>query len=82
MMQVTNNFGIEWTGHHLEGRYNIHVLTFKDTNPMHIDASFNVIGPGLVITNLDKPCDHLETFEKAGWKVFSSMCLCISCFKH
>ena len=54
---------------HLGDKYRVHVLSFKDPNPMHIDATFNVIGPGLVITNPDRPCNQLDMFRKAGWKV-------------
>ena len=68
-MQVTNYFGIEWMKRHLGDKYRIHVLSFKNANPMHIDATFNIIGPGLVIVNPDRPCDQIDTFYKAGWKV-------------
>ena len=54
---------------HLGDRYNIHVISFKDPNPMHIDATFNIIGPGLVIANPDRPCNQLSMFHRAGWKV-------------
>ena len=67
--QVTNNFGIEWMKRHLGERYNFHVLSFDDPYPMHIDATFNVIGPGLVIANPIRPCHQLSMFHKAGWKV-------------
>ena len=36
---------------------------------MHIDATFNIIGPGLVIANPDRPCNQLSMFHRAGWKV-------------
>ena len=39
---------------------------------MHIDGTFNVIGPGLVISNPDRPCNQLKMFEKAGWKVVNA----------
>jgi len=55
---------------HLEPQgYRIHLLSFKDPNPMHIDATFNIIGPGLVLSNPDRPCDQIKMFEKAGWTV-------------
>ena len=53
---------------HLGDKYNIHVLSFNDPNPMHIDATFNIIGPGLVIINPDRHCHQLDFFHKAGWK--------------
>ena len=36
---------------------------------MHIDATFNIIGPGLVIVNPERPCEQREMFEKAGWRL-------------
>ena len=62
-------FGIEWMKRHLGDKYSVHILSFKDPNPMHIDATFNPIGPGLVVTNPDRPCNQIDMFEKAGWKV-------------
>ena len=62
-------FGIEWMKRHLGEKYNIHVLSFDDENPMHIDATFTLIGPGLVITNPERPYHQLSMFQKAGWKV-------------
>ncbi|XP_043529908.1 glycine amidinotransferase, mitochondrial [Chiloscyllium plagiosum] len=54
--QVTNYLGIEWMRRHLAPTYRVHTLSFKDPNPMHIDATFNIIGPGLVLANPDRPC--------------------------
>ena len=65
-MQVTNMMGIEWLQRHLGEKYKVHVLSFQDHNPMHIDASINFIGPGLMIANPERPCHQKEFFEKAG----------------
>ncbi|AWP01343.1 putative glycine amidinotransferase mitochondrial [Scophthalmus maximus] len=67
--QVTNYMGIEWMRRHLGPDYKIHIVSFKDPNPMHIDATFNIIGPGLVLSNPDRPCHQVEMFKKAGWTV-------------
>ncbi|XP_072046636.1 glycine amidinotransferase, mitochondrial-like [Amphiura filiformis] len=67
--QVTNNMGIEWMRRHLGDKYNIHVLSFGDPNAMHIDGTFNIIGPGLVLANPIRPCNQIEMFKKAGWKI-------------
>lgn len=67
--KVTNYLGIEWMRRHLGDKYKIHTLSFKDPNPMHIDGTFNIIGPGLVISNFDRPCNQIDMFHKAGWKV-------------
>ena len=61
--------GIKWLERHLGDEYKMHILSFRDSNPMHIDGTFNVIGPGLVISNPDRPCNQLQMFEKAGWKI-------------
>lgn len=45
---------------HLGPDYKIHILSFKDPNPMHIDATFNIIGPGLVLSNPDRPCHQVK----------------------
>ena len=44
--------------HHLGDKYCIHTISFGDPNAMHIDGTFNIIGPGLVITNPDRPCQQ------------------------
>ena len=49
--------------------YRVHKLSFDDPNPMHIDATFNIIGPGLVLSNPDRPCHQIDMFYKAGWTV-------------
>ncbi|XP_030649995.1 glycine amidinotransferase, mitochondrial [Chanos chanos] len=67
--QVTNFMGIEWMRRHLGPTYKIHIISFKDPNPMHIDATFNIIGPGLVLSNPDRPCHQIEMFKKADWTV-------------
>ena len=69
LTQVTNYMGIEWLRRHLEPDYNVHILSFDDPNPMHIDATLSIIGPGLVLTNPDRPCHQIDMFTKAGWKV-------------
>ena len=51
---------------HLGDEYRVHTLYFGDAKAMHIDGTFNIIGPGLVITNPDRPCQQKAMFEKAG----------------
>jgi len=68
--QVTNYMGIEWMRRHLSAKgIRVHTISFKDPNPMHIDATFNIIGPGLVLSNPDRPCNQIDWFEKSGWTV-------------
>ncbi|XP_077986231.1 glycine amidinotransferase, mitochondrial-like [Glandiceps talaboti] len=67
--QVTNEMGIEWMRRHLGDNYNVHVVSFDDPNPMHIDATFNIIGPGLVLANPSRPCHQIQVFKRAGWTI-------------
>jgi glycine amidinotransferase len=62
LFQVTNYLGIEWMRRHLAPDYRVHIISFKDPNPMHIDATFNIIGPGLVLSNPDRPCHQVGKF--------------------
>ena len=64
--KVTNQMAIDWMQRHLGDEYRIHSLSFGDPNAMHIDGTFNIIGPGLVITNPIRPCHQKDIFEKAG----------------
>ncbi|KXJ25620.1 Glycine amidinotransferase, mitochondrial [Exaiptasia diaphana] len=66
---VTNLMGIEWVKRHLGDKYNIHILSFRDVNPIHIDSTFNIIGPGLALLNPERPCKQIDMFHKAGWKI-------------
>lgn len=68
--QVTNKMGIEWMRRHLAPKgIRVHEISFQDPNPMHIDATFNIIGPGLVLSNPDRKCNHINMFKKGGWKI-------------
>lgn len=68
--QVTNYMGLEWMRRHLAKKgIRLHLLSFKDPNPMHIDATFNIIGEGLVLSNPERKCLQLDQFIKAGWDV-------------
>uniref|UniRef100_A0A2K5W7J8 Glycine amidinotransferase n=1 Tax=Macaca fascicularis TaxID=9541 RepID=A0A2K5W7J8_MACFA len=69
--QVTNYLGIEWMRRHLAPDYRVHIISFKDPNPMHIDATFNIIGPGTVLSNPDRPCHQIDLFKKAGWTIIT-----------
>ncbi|XP_068169745.1 glycine amidinotransferase, mitochondrial-like [Antennarius striatus] len=67
--QVTNYMGIEWMRRHLAPDYKVHTISFKDPNAYHIDATFNIIGPGLALLNPERPCDQIDMFYKAGWTI-------------
>ena len=61
--------GIEWMRRHLGDRYRIHVMSFSNYTPMHIDGTINTIAPGILVVNPDRPVHHdsqLDIFRKAG----------------
>ena len=47
----------------------VHTLTFRDPIPIHIDSTFNIIGPGLVLSNPERSCRQVDAFKRAGWTV-------------
>ncbi|VDQ17736.1 unnamed protein product, partial [Trichobilharzia regenti] len=48
--------GIEWVRRHLAPRgIKVHRLSFEDPRPMHIDATFSLVKPGIAIQNPDRP---------------------------
>lgn len=61
--------GIEWMRRHLGDKYNLHVLSFFDESPMHIDATLVFLRPGLILSNPERPCQQEEFFTKSGWKI-------------
>lgn len=69
IFQVTNYMGIEWMRQHLGDQYNVHILSFDNSNPIHIDATFYPIRPGLLLQNPERPCHQIDMFLKAGWKI-------------
>ena len=67
---MTNELGIQWVKNHLGPEYKVHRLSFGDPNPMHIDATFNLIGPGRALVNPDRPCNQASIFELAALIAF------------
>jgi glycine amidinotransferase len=66
---VTNMMGITWLKQHLGEQYRVHIVKFKDLNPMHIDASLVPLKPGLALINPIRPPEQPEMFKKAGWEL-------------
>lgn len=66
LSNVTNEAGIQWLQRHLGDRYRIHVInTSRWRKPMHIDASFVPLRPGLVLINPDDiDVDQLPAFTR------------------
>ena len=68
---VTNKSGIEWLRRHFPD-HRIHVIWFYETNPIHIDATFVPLRPGLALSNpRRKPLapGMIEFFEKNDWQI-------------
>ena len=68
---TTNAAGIDWLRRHFPDN-RIHTVTFKEESPMHIDATFVPLRPGLALTNRQRvPLvrKHIELFEKNGWEL-------------
>jgi glycine amidinotransferase len=68
---VTNLAGISWLRRHFPD-HRLHPLYFKETNPIHIDATFVLLRPGLALTNRQRtPLEPrmVELFKRNGWEL-------------
>lgn len=68
---TTNLTGIEWLRRHFPD-HRVHALNFPgDPYPIHIDASFTPLRPGLVLNNPERrlPDGQREIFNRNGWEV-------------
>ena len=68
--QVTNLFGIRWLARHIGPTYRIHVLSFRDSAPMHIDATLMPLAPGKLLVNPERVPKIPPIFS--GWDVLES----------
>lgn len=68
---VTNTAGIDWLRRHFAD-HRLHVLYFKETVPIHIDATFVLLRPGLALSNKQRiPLEPkmAEFFKKNDWEI-------------
>ena len=68
---VTNGAGIDWVRRHFPD-HRIHTVIFKEESPMHIDATFVPLRPGLALGNRQRvPLvkELRELFDKNGWEI-------------
>ncbi len=68
---TTNLKGIDWLARHFPN-HRVHALNFPgDPYPIHIDATFTPLRPGLIINNPERrlPDDQRALFEKNGWEI-------------
>ena len=68
---TTNLKGIEWLRRHFPD-HRVHTVNFPgDPYPIHIDATFTPLRPGLILNNPQRrlPADQRSMFEKNGWDI-------------
>jgi len=68
---VTNSGGISWLTRHFPN-HRMHPVIFKEDQPMHIDATFVPLRPGLALSNRQrKPLtpELVELFKKNDWQI-------------
>jgi len=68
---VTNQLGIDWLRRHFPN-HRIHVVSFYEDDPMHIDATFVPLRPGLALSNrvrVPLVKEMIELFKKNDWEV-------------
>jgi len=70
---TTNAAGIEWLKRHFEPKgYRVHAVNFPgDPYPIHIDATFTPLRPGLILNNPNRPLpkEQRSVFERNGWDI-------------
>jgi len=68
---TTNLKGIDWLQRHFPD-HRVHAVNFPgDPYPIHIDATFTPLRPGLLLNNPQRrlPDDQRALFEKNGWEI-------------
>ena len=68
---VTNEAGIDWLRRHFPD-HRIHVAIFREEHPMHIDATFVPVRPGLALSNPERIIltpELKELFRKNDWEI-------------
>lgn len=68
---TTNLKGIDWLARHFP-EHRVRAVNFPgDPYPIHIDATFSPLRPGLIINNPQRrlPADQRAYFERNGWQI-------------
>ena len=70
---ATNEAGLDWLRRHFPD-HRIHTLVFKETWPIHIDATFIPLRPGLALANRKRKClfpvpGLQELFKENDWEI-------------
>ena len=72
--QILHFDGIDWLARHFPD-HRVHAVNFPgDPYPIHIDATFTPLRPGLILNNPQRrlPDDQREMFHKNGWEIVDS----------
>lgn len=68
---TTNGAGLDWLRRHFPN-HRIHEILFSEADPVHIDATFVLLRPGLVMSNPARDPLYRETidlFKINGWQL-------------
>ena len=71
---TTNLKGIEWIRRHFSD-HRVHAVNFPgDPYPIHIDATFTPLRPGLILNNPQRslPDEQRKMFEKNDWEIIDA----------
>lgn len=71
---TTNLKGIDWLRRHYPD-HRVHAVNFPgDPYPIHIDATFTPLRPGLIINNPERrlPDDQRKFFERNDWEIIDA----------
>ena len=71
---ATNAAGIDWLRRHFPN-HRVHTVHFLEESPIHIDATFVPLRPGLVLLNPDRPPlvpALRDLFKKNDWEILES----------
>jgi glycine amidinotransferase len=73
LSMVTNRGGVRWLRQHLP-EFRVHEVTFANAHPVHIDATWVPLRPGLVLHCGERTAedDLMEYFKLNDWEVVSA----------
>lgn len=72
---TTNELGFQWLKRHLSPQHRVHRIRFNGAPlPIHMDASFVVLRPGLAMSNPTQPLckDSHDFFVTNGWSIVTA----------
>lgn len=72
---TTNDLGFQWLQRHYGHQHRVHRIEFEGTPlPIHMDASFVILRPGLAMSNPTQPLSATSRkhFEENGWEIVTA----------